>query len=126
MAGVLVRDNWVCLFVGKYVFYSISIPSFSHLPHSCLRPFYLLILPSPEDGNLRDEEERRITLIISTLFLIAAIQYIYITYLGYNALPFIARSEILLAPLLPIFGGYVSLSLPLLPLPLPLPLFDFD
>jgi len=46
-------------------------------------------------------------LMISTLFLIAAIQYIYITYLGYNALPFIARSEILLAPLLPIFVGYV-------------------
>lgn len=41
----------------------------------------------------------------STLFLIAAVQYTYVTYLGYNALPFVARSEILLAPLLPIFGG---------------------
>jgi hypothetical protein len=49
-----------------------------------------------------------IKLTFSTLFLIAAIQYTYITYLGYNALPFIARSEILLAPLLPLFVGYVS------------------
>jgi hypothetical protein len=49
-----------------------------------------------------------IKLMSSTLFLIAAIQYTYITYLGYNALPFIARSEILLAPLLPLFVGYVS------------------
>jgi len=53
MAGVLVRDNWVCLFVGKYVFYSIYISSCFLLPHSCLRPFYLLILPSPENGLLR-------------------------------------------------------------------------
>jgi hypothetical protein len=41
----------------------------------------------------------------STLFLIAQIQYVYVTYLGYNALPFVARSQLLLAPLLPIFGG---------------------
>jgi hypothetical protein len=41
----------------------------------------------------------------STLFLIAGIQYVYITYLGYAALPFVVRSELLLTPLLPIFGG---------------------
>jgi hypothetical protein len=41
----------------------------------------------------------------STFFLIAGIQYTYITYLGYNALPFVARSELLLAPLLPLFTG---------------------
>jgi hypothetical protein len=34
-------------------------------------------------------------------------QYIYITYLGFAALPFIIRSELLLAPLLPVFVGYV-------------------
>lgn len=50
-------------------------------------------------------------LTISTLFLIAGIQYTYITYLGYAALPFVVRSEILLAPLLPIFGGYVVVPL---------------
>ena len=44
----------------------------------------------------------------STLFLVAGIQYVYVTYLGYAALPFVARSQILLSPLLPIFGGYVS------------------
>ena len=43
----------------------------------------------------------------STLFLISGIQYVYVTYLGYAALPFVARSQILLSPLLPIFGGYV-------------------
>ncbi|WRT64750.1 uncharacterized protein IL334_001684 [Kwoniella shivajii] len=43
----------------------------------------------------------------NTLFLIAQVQYIYVTYLGYVALPFVARSEILLSPLLPIFGGYL-------------------
>lgn len=41
----------------------------------------------------------------STLFLIAGVQYVYVMYLGYAALPFVARSELLLAPLLPIFGG---------------------
>ncbi|WWC86883.1 uncharacterized protein L201_001762 [Kwoniella dendrophila CBS 6074] len=43
----------------------------------------------------------------NTLFLIASVQYIYVTYLGYAALPFINRSEFLLSPLLPIFGGYL-------------------
>ncbi|WWD21515.1 hypothetical protein CI109_106001 [Kwoniella shandongensis] len=59
LAAVVVRDNWVCLWVGN------------------------------------------------TLFLIAQVQYVYVTYLGYNALPFVARSELLLSPLLPIFGGYL-------------------
>ncbi|RSH86715.1 uncharacterized protein EHS24_004986 [Apiotrichum porosum] len=43
----------------------------------------------------------------NTLFLIAGFQYIYVTYLGYAALPFVARSELFLAPLLPLFGGYL-------------------
>ncbi|ORX33891.1 UNC-50 protein [Kockovaella imperatae] len=43
----------------------------------------------------------------NTLFLVAGIQYTYVTYLGYAALPFVARSELFLAPLLPIFGGYL-------------------
>ncbi|OXC70453.1 hypothetical protein AYX13_00928 [Cryptococcus neoformans] len=43
----------------------------------------------------------------NTLFLIAQVQYVYVTYLGYAALPFVARSQILLSPLLPIFGGYL-------------------
>ncbi|CAK9780964.1 unnamed protein product [Cutaneotrichosporon oleaginosum] len=43
----------------------------------------------------------------NTLFLIAGFQYIYITYLGYAALPFVARSELFLAPLLPLLGGYL-------------------
>lgn len=59
LAVVVVRNNWVCLWVGN------------------------------------------------TLFLIAQVQYVYITYLGYAALPFVARSQILLSPLLPIFGGYL-------------------
>ncbi|EIW71242.1 hypothetical protein TREMEDRAFT_42665 [Tremella mesenterica DSM 1558] len=59
LVGVVVRDNWVCLFFGN------------------------------------------------TLFLVAGIQYVYVTYLGYAALPFVARSQILLSPLLPIFGGYL-------------------
>jgi hypothetical protein len=46
----------------------------------------------------------------STLFLIAGIQYWYVMYLGYAALPFVARSEILIAPILPIFVGYVASS----------------
>ena len=43
----------------------------------------------------------------STLFLIAGVQYVYVMYLGYAALPFVVRSELLLTPLLPIFGGQV-------------------
>lgn len=43
----------------------------------------------------------------NTLYLAAFAQYIYGTYLGLNALPFLIRSEFLLAPLLPLFGGYI-------------------
>ncbi|WVW78421.1 hypothetical protein I302_100375 [Kwoniella bestiolae CBS 10118] len=59
LVALVVRDNWICLWVGN------------------------------------------------TIFLIASVQYIYVTYLGYVALPFIARSELLLSPLLPLFGGYL-------------------
>lgn len=43
----------------------------------------------------------------NTLYLVALSQYVYVTYLGMNALPFLVRSEVLLAPLLPLFVGYV-------------------
>ncbi|GFZ47725.1 hypothetical protein JCM24511_05472 [Saitozyma sp. JCM 24511] len=43
----------------------------------------------------------------NTLFLIAQVQWVYVMYLGIAALPFVARSEFLLAPLLPIVGGYL-------------------
>ncbi|KAH8101896.1 UNC-50-like protein [Cristinia sonorae] len=43
----------------------------------------------------------------NTLYLAAFSQYIYGLYLGLNALPFLVRSELLLAPLLPLFTGYV-------------------
>ncbi|KAL7414981.1 UNC-50 family-domain-containing protein [Mrakia frigida] len=43
----------------------------------------------------------------NSLWLAALSQYVYITYLGFAALPFIIRSELLLTPLLPVFVGYV-------------------
>lgn len=43
----------------------------------------------------------------NTLYLAAFAQYIYGIYLGLNALPFLIRSELLLAPLLPLFTGYI-------------------
>jgi len=43
----------------------------------------------------------------NTLYLVALSQYVYVTYLGMNALPFLVRSEVVLAPLLPLFLGYV-------------------
>ncbi|KAI8444646.1 UNC-50 [Phakopsora pachyrhizi] len=43
----------------------------------------------------------------NSLYLIAVIQYAYITYLGYNALPFLIRSESLLLPILPFLILYV-------------------
>ncbi|KAI0938370.1 hypothetical protein AcV5_000065 [Taiwanofungus camphoratus] len=43
----------------------------------------------------------------NTLYLVAYTQYIYGIYLGLNALPFLVRTELLLAPLLPLFMGYV-------------------
>ncbi|KAK1921594.1 transport-related protein [Papiliotrema laurentii] len=46
-------------------------------------------------------------LVGNTLFLIAGIQYWYVMYLGYAALPFVARSEILIAPILPIIVGWL-------------------
>jgi len=43
----------------------------------------------------------------NTLYLAAFAQYVYGVYLGLNALPFLIRSEVLLAPLLPLFMSYV-------------------
>ncbi|KIM73995.1 hypothetical protein PILCRDRAFT_80534 [Piloderma croceum F 1598] len=43
----------------------------------------------------------------NTLYLAAFAQYVYGVYLGLNALPFLIRSELLLAPLLPLFMSYV-------------------
>jgi len=43
----------------------------------------------------------------NTLYLAAFTQYTYGIYLGLNALPFLARSELLLAPLLPLFTAYI-------------------
>jgi len=49
-----------------------------------------------------------ISLFVSnTLYLAAFSQYVYGVYLGLNALPFLIRSELLLAPLLPLFAGYI-------------------
>lgn len=43
----------------------------------------------------------------NSLFLLAATQYVYVVYLGYSALPFVARAELFLAPLLPLGVGWV-------------------
>ncbi|OCH88399.1 UNC-50-like protein [Obba rivulosa] len=45
--------------------------------------------------------------ISNTLYLAAFAQYVYGIYLGLNALPFLVRTEVLLAPLLPLFTGYI-------------------
>lgn len=34
-------------------------------------------------------------------------QYLYVTYLGYNALPFLIRSELILFPIVILFAGWV-------------------
>jgi hypothetical protein len=74
------------------------VQSFGGMMGTWLLP---LILPSSDKSFKYCQQLTR----ISTLFLLAGIQYVYITYLGYAALPFVARSELLLTPLLPIFGG---------------------
>ncbi|KAF7323611.1 hypothetical protein MKEN_00581600 [Mycena kentingensis (nom. inval.)] len=43
----------------------------------------------------------------NTLYLAGFAQYVYGTYLGLSALPFLARTTLLLAPLLPLGAGYV-------------------
>lgn len=43
----------------------------------------------------------------NTLYLIAFSQYLYVTYLGYNALPFLIRSELLLFPVVVFFGAWI-------------------
>ncbi|KAI9061610.1 UNC-50-like protein, partial [Trametes sanguinea] len=51
---------------------------------------------------------RWICLFVSnTLYLAGFAQYIYGIYLGLNTLPFLVRTELLLAPLLPLFTGYI-------------------
>ncbi|KAI0674652.1 UNC-50-like protein [Trametes maxima] len=45
--------------------------------------------------------------ISNTLYLAGFAQYIYGIYLGLNTLPFLVRTELLLAPLLPLFTGYI-------------------
>ncbi|KAI0654873.1 UNC-50-like protein [Cubamyces menziesii] len=53
-------------------------------------------------------KNRWICLFISnTLYLAGFAQYIYGIYLGLNTLPFLVRTELLLAPLLPLFTGYI-------------------
>ncbi|KAK4048223.1 hypothetical protein OIV83_004928 [Microbotryomycetes sp. JL201] len=46
----------------------------------------------------------------NTLYLSAFTQYVYVTYLGYNALPFLIRSELLLFPIC-IFFAFFFVSL---------------
>ncbi|KAH9849020.1 UNC-50-like protein [Lenzites betulinus] len=43
----------------------------------------------------------------NTLYLAGFAQYVYGIYLGLNTLPFLVRTELLLAPLLPLFTGYI-------------------
>ncbi|CAD6588477.1 MAG: hypothetical protein CYPHOPRED_004416 [Cyphobasidiales sp. Tagirdzhanova-0007] len=43
----------------------------------------------------------------NTLYLVAFSQYLYVTYLGYNALPFLIRSELLLIPVAVLFVGWI-------------------
>lgn len=38
---------------------------------------------------------------------VAFTQYLYVTYLGYNALPFLIRSELLLFPVVACFAGWI-------------------
>ncbi|KAF6757639.1 UNC-50 [Ephemerocybe angulata] len=45
--------------------------------------------------------------VANTLYLIAFAQYTYGIYLGFNALPFLIRTQLLLSPLLPLFTAYV-------------------
>jgi len=44
----------------------------------------------------------------SSLPTVAFSQYLYVTYLGYNALPFLIRSELLLFPVVVLFAGWVQ------------------
>ncbi|KAF9527433.1 UNC-50 [Crepidotus variabilis] len=44
----------------------------------------------------------------NTLYFAAFTQYVYGLYLGFNALPFLVRSELLLAPLVPLLGAYIA------------------
>ncbi|ORY87423.1 UNC-50 protein [Leucosporidium creatinivorum] len=46
----------------------------------------------------------------NTLYLSAFTQYVYVTYLGYNALPFLIRSELLLFPIC-VFAAFFLVSL---------------
>ncbi|KAG9001281.1 hypothetical protein FRB94_003771 [Tulasnella sp. JGI-2019a] len=43
----------------------------------------------------------------NSLYLASLAQYTYITYLGFNALPFLIRSELILFPLIPLFAAYL-------------------
>jgi len=44
----------------------------------------------------------------NTLYLIALCQYVYIVYVGLNALPFLRRTKALLIPIPFIFAGYIA------------------
>jgi len=54
-------------------------------------------------------QERWVCLLLGNLlYLVAFTQYFYISYLGYNALPFLARTEVILLPLIPILTGFIA------------------
>lgn len=81
LSPVLTLSNWVCLFFGNTLYLGkIHLLAFSQ---SCL-----------SDCS------------VST-FSAAFAQYLYVTYLGYNALPFLIRSELLLFPIVVLFAGWV-------------------
>lgn len=46
-------------------------------------------------------------LLIYCYFAVAFSQYLYVTYLGYNALPFLIRSELILFPVVILFIGWI-------------------
>ena len=77
LSPVITRANWVCLFFGNTLYLGES-PS-------------LL----PDSGNPADTSP------------VAFSQYLYVTYLGYNALPFLIRSELLLIPVAVLFVGWI-------------------
>jgi len=83
LSPVLTRSNWVCLFFGN----TLYLGEFNTVEHAICIP----------NSTLSD----------STFQSAAFSQYLYVTYLGYNALPFLIRSELLLFPIVVLFAGWV-------------------
>ncbi|EEH07847.1 conserved hypothetical protein [Histoplasma capsulatum G186AR] len=87
--------------VFKSMYYHVSNRAFFPLYlHLYVLQFLLLPILTRNSSSSESSPSTLATVLGNTLYLSALTYYTYITFLGYNALPFLHHTELLLAPIL--------------------------